>query len=244
MSELPGFLWLAGHPVRWALLRALSRSDRDVHELTSLVGAPQNLVSYHLARLRAEGMVVARRSDRDARHAFYRADITACARLLTASAAALHPALALSPNPKPSKPTVTRPRVLFLCTGNSARSQMAEAFANAGSTLVAVSAGDEMRPVHPNAVRALAARGLDISRQKSKSIETFAGERFDAVVTLCDRVRERCPEFAGADLVHWSIPDPVDEALPDEETYPKFVEAAGEIDARVGYLSDLLSIAT
>src|SRR5690349_22780856 len=92
-SGPPGFLQLAGHPVRWRLLRELARSDRQVRELTSLTGHPQPLVSYHLARLRAAQLVSARRSSADGRDAYYTVDLTRCGELLAAAGGALHPAL-------------------------------------------------------------------------------------------------------------------------------------------------------
>src|SRR4051812_22990937 len=117
---------MAGHPMRWRLLGDLARSDRTVHELAGLAGQPHNLVSYHLGKLRDAGLVSTRRSSADRRDAYYRADLTRVGQFLAATGGALHPGLRLVP-PATSRvgPPAVGGRVLFLCTGNSARSQMA-----------------------------------------------------------------------------------------------------------------------
>src|SRR5512143_2652933 len=148
------FLQLAGHPLRWRLLGELARSDRLVNELTGLVGEPQNLVSYHLGKLRDGRLVAAHRSAADRRDTYYGLDLARFGELLSAAGAALHPGLRLAPPQREGAPA--RPvRVLFLCTGNSARSPMAAALAVArsGGAIEAVSAGSHPRPLHPNAVR-------------------------------------------------------------------------------------------
>ena len=107
---------------------------------------------------------------------------------------------------------MTRKRILFLCTGNAARSQMAEALARTfhGEELDVVSAGS--RPagfVHHHAIRALAEIGIDISDAQSKSADAFIHERFDVVVTVCDSAAQDCPSWPGAKRIeHWSIEDP------------------------------------
>ncbi len=233
----PGVLTLAGHPVRWELLAELARSDRQVRELTALTGLPQSLVSYHLGRLRADGLVTTRRSSADGRDSYYSADLARCGDLLAGAGAALHPGLRLilPPPAAHTKPSA----VLFLCTGNSARSQMAEAICeqlSAGS-VTAASAGSHPKPLHPNAVRVMRERGLDIGSRKSRHFSVLADQRFDYVVSLCDRVREVCPDFAGPPrMIHWSIPDPAAAGGTDAETYPAFHALAANLETRIGFL--------
>src|SRR5215470_18920131 len=131
----PPFARMAADPLRWRLLRELSRSDRRVRELVLLAGQPQSLVSYHLGQLRASGLVGARRSSFDGRDTYYHLDLARCAQSLAADGAALHPGLRLDPAPlaPPAGSGAARYTVLFLCTGNSARSQAAEAFTQARS---------------------------------------------------------------------------------------------------------------
>ncbi len=104
-----------------------------------------------------------------------------------------------------------RPRVLFLCTHNSARSQMAEGLLRdlAGDRLEALSAGTEQTEVRPEAIAVMAEVGIDIRAQHSKTLEQFLGQRVDWLITVCDQAREACPVLPGvADQLHWSIEDP------------------------------------
>jgi protein-tyrosine-phosphatase/DNA-binding transcriptional ArsR family regulator len=240
----PEFLRLAGHALRWQLLRELSRSDRQVHELTALLGQPQSLVSYHLAKLRAGGLVSMRRSSADGRDAYYSIDLTRCGELLAATGASLHPGLRLAPPPGGSaEPAAAPSRVLFLCTGNSARSQMAEAFAQhlGRGAIEAYSAGSHPKPLHPSAVAVMGEHGIDIAGRSSKHLGLFAGQRFDYVVSLCDRVREVCPEFPGhPELIHWSIADPASQPDRDGDPSPAFHRTAAEVATRVGFLLALI----
>jgi arsenate reductase len=106
---------------------------------------------------------------------------------------------------------VTRRRVLFLCTHNSARSQMAEGLLRAlgGDRFEAASAGTQQTRVNPLAVRAMAELGIDIAGHESKTLDRFLDERWDYVVTVCDSANEACPVFPGAtQRVHWSFDDP------------------------------------
>jgi arsenate reductase len=128
-------------------------------------------------------------------------------------------------------------RVLFLCTGNAARSQMAEGLARAfhGDELEVVSAGS--RPagwVHPLAIRALAEIGIDASDQTSKSAEPFLDQPFDVVVTVCDKAAKDCPTWPNAQRIeHWPVVDP--SYGPDDPAtrYDRFVETRNELQGRI-----------
>lgn len=242
--EPPAFFQLAGHPLRWRLLSQLARTDCLVHELTGLVGEPQNLVSYHLGKLRAAKLVFARRSSADRRDTYYGLDLARFGSLLSAAGGALHPGLRLRHAEKPDRPAA---RILFLCTGNSARSQMAEALirARSGGAVEAFSAGSEPKALHRNAVRAMREGfGLDLDGHVPKHLSVFAGERFDRIISLCDKVREVCPEFPGDPLmVHWSIANPATGEA-DDATYPLFQSVAAELDTRIEFLlADLAAAA-
>jgi arsenate reductase len=108
-------------------------------------------------------------------------------------------------------PAPSSKRVLILCTGNSARSQMAEGLLRreAGDRFQVYSAGVAPSRVRPEAIEVMREIGIDISNQRSKSVEEFAGQSFDYVLTVCDNARQSCPVFpGGAQRLHWSIEDP------------------------------------
>jgi arsenate reductase len=125
-------------------------------------------------------------------------------------------------------------RILFLCTGNAARSQMAEAIANAfhGDAVDAVSAGS--RPagwVHPLAIRAMAEVGVDIQDAESKGAEPFLEEELDVVVTVCDSAAEDCPTWPGAKRIeHWPIEDP---SFGPGDRLARFIETRDELARRI-----------
>jgi protein-tyrosine-phosphatase len=102
-------------------------------------------------------------------------------------------------------------RVLFLCTGNSARSQMAEALLRhvAGGRFEVFSAGTTpRRSVHPEAIQTLQRKSVPVDGLTPKDVATFAGKPFDYVITLCDQAREHCPRFNFSETMHWTFPDP------------------------------------
>lgn len=133
-------------------------------------------------------------------------------------------------------------RVLFVCTGNSARSQMAEGWLRhlSAGRVEAASAGTEPRGLHPLAVRVMAERGVDISRQRSKHLSEVQGSRFDWVVTVCDRARQSCPVFPGARTVHWDLPDPAEARGSEDEVAEAFRRVRDELARRVAELLALL----
>jgi arsenate reductase len=108
-------------------------------------------------------------------------------------------------------PMSVRKKVLILCTGNSARSQMAEGLLrhDAGTRYEVSSAGTKPGGLRAEAVRAMREIGIDISQHRSKSVDEFTGQSFDVVITVCDHAKESCPVFpAGTERIHWSIEDP------------------------------------
>jgi arsenate reductase len=128
-------------------------------------------------------------------------------------------------------------RVLILCTGNSCRSQMAEAFWEqlGNGAWESESAGSKPSGyVHPLAIQAMQELGLDISRHTSKSLEQFQTQSFDLVITVCDHAKEACPVFVGAkETVHWPFDDPADATGADEEKMVMFCRVRDEIKERI-----------
>jgi protein-tyrosine-phosphatase/DNA-binding transcriptional ArsR family regulator len=239
--SVPPVFRLLADPMRWRLIRELACGDQRVRELVTALDQPQNLVSYHLRQLRAGGLVSARRSSFDARDTYYSLDLDGCSRAWSAAASALHPGFAAPPGAAASPGTgQSTHRVLFVCTGNSIRSPMAEALLRhrAGGQVQAASAGIRPKPVHPKAAAVMRDRyRIDIGRHRPTHVETVADQRFDYVISLCDRVREVCPEFPGpAEVIHWSIPDPAAGGGSDPQTYPAFRAVAADLRVRIGLL--------
>lgn len=238
------FLKLLAHELRWQLLAALAVGDWRVQELVERVGRPMNLVSYHLAQMRRMSLVQERRSSADARDVYYSLDLERMRDLYAASGAALHPLLG---DCAPALPSVTaaRPvRVLFLCTHNSARSQMAEALLRqlGGSAVEVFSAGTEVSTVHPLAIEAMAGLGIDIGGQRSKHLDEFRGQSFDTIITVCDRVREECPVFPGdPEQIHWSFADPAAVTGDPDTQRRAFAETARQLGMRVRHVLPVLA---
>ena len=131
---------------------------------------------------------------------------------------------------------MTKTRVLFVCTHNSARSQMAEGLLRhlAGDRFEVASAGTEATSVRPEAIRVMSELGLDISGHSSKTLERYLGEPFDYVVTVCDDANEACPVFPGAERrLHWSFQDPSRAEGSDDERLEVFRKVREEIQDRI-----------
>ncbi len=237
----PSFLKLLAHELRWRLVEALARSDRRVQELVALVGEPHNLVSYHLRRLRDQALVSERRSAADGRDVYYSLDLDRLKGLYFAAGESLHPGISERPLTASENETSLgrRARVLFLCTHNSARSQMAEGILRylGGDRVEVHSAGTVATRVHPLSIAAMANKGIDISEQRSKHLDEFVGQDFDYVVTVCDNARESCPIFPGApERIHWSIADPSAVEGDEATRLHAFHVAADELMTRIRYL--------
>ncbi len=232
-------------------MAALATSDYRVRELSARVDQPQNLVSYHLRLLRDAGLVTANRSSYDGRDSYYHLDLDRCAHALADSGSALHPALRRDPV-RSGAPLGRRPAgpvaVLFVCTGNSSRSPIAEALLRrrTDGAVTATSAGTRPRShLHPDTIRVLRQSfGIDASGRRPRHLDAVAGRRFDHVITLCDRAREVCPELPGRPRrAHWSVPDPATPEDRTDVTHPAFDRVAADIDTRVGHLLPVLTAA-
>jgi arsenate reductase len=130
----------------------------------------------------------------------------------------------------------SKPKVLFLCMGNSARSQMAEGYLRhvASDQFEALSAGIEPKGLNPLAVEAMSEIGIDISLQKSKDVVSFLGQYIPYIVTVCDNARERCPIFPRSyKFLHWSFDDPAAAQGTREENLAVFRRVRDEIARRI-----------
>jgi protein-tyrosine-phosphatase/DNA-binding transcriptional ArsR family regulator len=243
-ADAPGTVSLLAHDIRWRLARQLSHTDRTVGEMVAALGERQNLVSYHLGLLRRAGLVLERRSSRDSRDVYYSLNLGRLRGGLDQALSSLHPTLRIPP--LEARPAIVegqrQRRLLFVCTGNSARSQLAEAIARelAQGSVEVLSAGPQPTVVHSVALTVLKELGLPAEGLRSKGIEQVRG-KFDFVVTLCDLAREDCPPFAGGpELVHWSLPDPVWPGASRRELLPAFRRTASELRLRITLLLPLV----
>lgn len=261
-QEVVQFFRALADEARLGIVQLLVLGDLRSGEIGERIHLPANALAYHLKRLRLAGLVQDRRSSADARDVYYHLDLDRIAARYAEVGLALHPGIipGIVPSDNMASPArqslareqtgdtpeetavtalSTRPlRVLFLCTHNSARSQLAEGILRrmGGEHVEAYSAGSEPTGVHPETIALLREMGADPARHTAKSLERYRGQSFDYVITVCDRVREVCPSFAGDPTqAHWSFPDPLE--LDDPEQRRRMMRTiATELQTRIRYL--------
>jgi protein-tyrosine-phosphatase len=244
----PSMLKLLAHEIRWAMVRELAYSDYRVQEFAQRFGLPQNLVSYHLRKLHQGHLVIERRSSADEREVYYHLDLDHFQERYLAAGALIHPAVTMGMNHAPAQEQASdQPRlhVLFLCTENSARSQMAEALLRhmSHATVEAYSAGSQpAEQIHPLACRVMEHMGMDLRQATPKHFRVFEGQVFDAVITVCDHVVEVCPTFPDhPERVHWSLFDPASVPGTEAEQFQAFKQTALQVATRIRLFLPLLT---
>ncbi|WP_298202582.1 metalloregulator ArsR/SmtB family transcription factor [Desulfosporosinus sp.] len=244
-ADLPGqaeILRVLGEPHRLAIFTLLSTGPLQVKDLCTATSLSLPLVSQHLRVLRRIGLVQARRELGDARGVWYSIEPQPMTELKSTMSWLFDVASTVDRRPRadqfgiPAANCQDSFRVLFLCTANSARSQMAEALLEqvGGGLFEARSAGTQPRELHPLTVKALAEIGIDASEQTAKHYDVIASEPFRYVITVCDLANEECPELPGDyRRVHWSIADPLTASGTETEVYSAFVCARENLSRRI-----------
>jgi protein-tyrosine-phosphatase len=243
--DVSAFFRALADETRLAVLRLLSLTDLRGGEIVAALGLPGNAVSYHLKMLRELGLLRDRRSHADGRDIYYSLDVDRLHTLYLQAGRTLYPTLIADESADAGKvagPAEPLLRVLFVCTHNSARSQLAEAILRqvGGATVQSCSAGGQPTAVHPMAVALLQEHAIDPGHYTAKSLDRFADATFDYVITVCDRMREDCPTFPGtAQRVHWSLGDPA--SISNEaERAAAFLVLWDELHTRVGHFLRLV----
>jgi protein-tyrosine-phosphatase len=197
-----------GEPVRLAIVDVLGLGDASPGEIGAQFGLPTNLVAHHLGVLQDAGLIERGRSEGDARRTYVR----------------LRPDVLTGLT---SSRSLTAPRVVFVCTHNSARSQLAAALWKRRSPIPATSAGTEPADVvHPRAIATAKRHGLGLGRPRTAHVGDVVRDN-DLVIAVCDNAHEHLPRGAGR--LHWSVPDPAP-ADTDEAFDAAFVDIAARID--------------
>lgn len=240
IPDVLSFFRALADETRLAIVRLLALTDLRAGELVERLHQPQNAVSYHLKQLRSLGVLRDRRSSRDARDVYYSVDIERLQAFYHAIGEALHPGITTTRTSSTVARNASSPlRILFLCTHNRARSQLAEGIARylGGDQVEVYSAGDQPTQVHPLTIEMLSELGIDTSRHHAKDMQQFVGQHFDYVITTCDYVTGNCPTFPGdPHRIHWSCDDPsiIDGGI--EEQRAAFRKARRELMTRIRYL--------
>jgi len=241
VAASPPVLGALAHDLRWAIVSLLVPGDLRTGEIVARTGQAPSLVSYHLARLRDAGLVSVRRSTADGRDSYHALDLDAIADAVYGMAGQIHPGLLAEAGIRAARQAGPPARILFICSGNSSRSPMAEGWLNhlGDGQVTARSAGISPGSLHPLAVAAMAEHGVDISGHRPARLSEFADESFTRVITLCDRAKENCGELpTEAAAAHWSIPNPAQAHPPDLDA---FRATARELQTRIRYLLPTLA---
>lgn len=243
-AQVPPILKVLSNELRWHIIQLLKISDYKVSELMRLTDSAANQVSYHLAQLRELDIVSERRSSADSRDVYYSLNVARLQTLYHQAGEAIHPMLRVEGTPQAEpEPLQDSIRMLFLCTHNSARSQMAEGLAQhiGAGKIEAYSAGTEATFVKPEAIQTMHNRGIDISHQQSEVLDDYLDMAFDYVITVCDQAREVCPVFPhGNHHIHWSFPDPSIVEDP-QKRLAAFEEVARQLTTRIQYLMIMIN---
>lgn len=229
LQPAPDILKLLAHDLRWSMLQLLDQQDYRVNELAAVLQEPTNLISYHLKLLRAQQFIHNRRSEADGRDLYYSLDHS---RLHETLEQALHPLGLIPPHPRSSRAPM---RVLFLCTHNSARSQMAEALLrHIGSAQVIVSsAGSHPTRIHPDALHTMQSLEIPMQGHTVKHWSSVQQDTWDYVITVCDQAREVCPTFPQhTQHLHWGYGDPAAITDPDARS-AAFLQTAHHLRNRI-----------
>ncbi|MEL6310645.1 MAG: ArsR family transcriptional regulator [Chloroflexota bacterium] len=242
LTDLPEFLKLVAHDIRWKMLVALGQSDMRVSELVDLLGEKMNLLSYHLKKLRDADLVYMRRSDADGRDVYYSLNLPYLQTQFEETSALLN--LKELPLPKANNEGAET-RVLFVCTHNAARSQLAEGIMRYKAqqkdiSIQVFSAGSQPTAVHPEAIRTLTSMGIDASSHRATSMLEYENDAFDYVITVCDIAREVCPDFRGGEVrLHWGFADPA-KITDSTERGEAFEDIASRLESRIEHFLNSL----
>ncbi len=225
----PQILGVLADPTVWGIVTHLTQSDAHQQELAQALGVSPDDITAKATQLQPLGVISARQSDSNPQLTFYRLDLAALRDAWTAAGTAIHPFVGGVEEGLPDQIT-SKPRVLFLCTHNSARSQMAEGMLRHFSKgkVEAFSAGSVATRIHPQAIDTMNQAGIDITNQRSKHMDEYTGENFDYVITVCDQQHETCPVFPGTPKrIHWSFADP--SAVAEEDQPQAFKSVANQM---------------
>ncbi len=256
--ELAELLKTLADPHRLEVLNLIIEGTHTSRALAAATGLPTNLLSHHLKALREAGLVQASRDPHDQRWQYFVPNITRLTEVQFLLSHFLHPARiqprrgGTGPGGQPAayapprhiqlekefRMTSNKTKVIFLCTGNSARSQMAEALLrqHAGDDFEVYSAGTEPKGMNPYTVQVMQELGVDMSAHHSKSVREFLGHmNFGYVITVCDDAEENCPAvfLSQGQHLHWSFEDPAKATGSEEDIRAKFREIRGQIDGRI-----------